>query len=401
MAGGLVELAHGDPDRTIVSDGTATYSSAAFNERVNRLIDANRKAGVTAGDALAVYASNSADYVTVTTAASLGGVSPVPVNVHLQIDEVAYILGNAAVKALFVGPAQAEVGRAAAAQAGVPLVYTMDDDLERHIGTGDPVEPAPETPYASPIYYTSGSTGRPKGTRMSQVMTGVPVDAVVSGMKKQLASNGLDASTIHLVQGPLYHAAPLGMANFTLIVGGVCHVMPSFEPEEALRLIERHAVTSSIMVPTMFVRLLRLPDEVKGRYDLSSLKLVIHTGAIMPTDVKRGMIDWWGPVLVDGYGASELGVVCQIGSEEWLRKPGSVGPCPPSPWRSSVRTVTSSRPARWGRSTSRASPTSTSATSVSRRRQRASTGRPSSSRSATWAGSTTTGTCSLPTGATT
>jgi long-chain acyl-CoA synthetase len=160
---------------------------------------------------------------------------------------------------------------------------------------------------------------------MSQVMTGVPVDAVVAGMRKQLAANGLDASTIHLVQGPLYHAAPLGMANFTLIVGGVCHVMPSFEPEEALRLIERHAITSSIMVPTMFVRLLRLPDEVKGRYDLSSLKLVIHTGAIMPTDVKRKMIDWWGPVLVDGYGASELGVVCQIGSEEWLRKPGSVG----------------------------------------------------------------------------
>lgn len=325
MAGGLVDLAREDPDRTIVTDGTVEYSCAAFNERVNRLIDANRKVGVSIGDAIAVLATNRADYLTVTSAASLGGVSPVPVNVYLQVDEVAYILDNAGVRALFVGPEQAEVGRKAAERAGVPVVVTFGDDLERHIATGDDVEPSAETPYASPIYYTSGTTGRPKGTRMSQVPTGVPVPAVLRGLKEMLVATGLDSSTVHLVQGPLYHAAPLGVANFTLIVGGTCHVMPHFEPEEALRWIERHGVTSSIMVPTMFVRLLRLPEEVRNRYDVSSLELVIHTGAIMPVDVKRQMIDWWGGVLVDGYGASELGVVCQIGSEEWLHKPGSVG----------------------------------------------------------------------------
>jgi long-chain acyl-CoA synthetase len=137
--------------------------------------------------------------------------------------------------------------------------------------------------------------------------------------------SSIDSDCVHLVQGPLYHAGPLGNAVNSLLVGASVYIMKKFDPEKLLQNIEAYKITHTMMVPTMFVRLLKLPVELRNKYDISSLSRVHHIAAPMPVHVKRKMIDWWGPILIDAYGSSEIGVITRIVSEEWMKKPGSVG----------------------------------------------------------------------------
>jgi len=325
MAAGLVELADADPQRFALADAERRYTRAELNDRVNRFIHVLHRRGIGPGDVVAIYAGNSADMVVALLASSLAGVSHVAVNWHLVAAEVEYLLASSGTSLVITDEAHASLARQVACAVGVAEVLVLGPDADADLASASNAEPAP-CPVASAIYYTSGTTGRPKATRMAEMRDGITAQA----QAEQFRASGMRESDVQLVVGPLYHGGPLMQAVRTAVTGGQVHVMPRFDAEDLLRLVERYRVNRLTMTPTHFVRLLRLPAEVRARYDVSSLTDVLHIGAMMPSEIKAEMIDWWGPVLVDAYGCSELGTITRISSQEWLTKPGSVGR--PMPW---------------------------------------------------------------------
>ena len=321
----ISDYAKQNGDRVAVSDGVTELSWTQLNTHTNGVIHALRGLGLVPGDNVAIMANNSTAFGVVSLAIHLSGMSLVPINWHFTADEAAYLIDNAHVKVLFAGSQQLAVAREAVGSGSRVNVIELDSfqsEIEENQPGG---EPEGETIFASPIYYTSGTTGKPKATRLSQAPTSVPIHDALTRIKNTARLSGLEETTRHLVQGPLYHAGPQNNAITTLLIGAFLYIMRRFDPEETLRLIDRYRITHSMMVPTMFVRLDRLAPDIKAKYDVSSLQSVPHIAAPMPVDVKERMIDWWGPVLVDAYGCSEIGVITRITSQEWLEKKGSVG----------------------------------------------------------------------------
>ncbi len=325
MAVGLEEYAQHEPDRLIVSDEKSSYTRLQFNDRVNRTINLLWESGVKPGSSAAIMSKNCTDFLTIACAAALGGISIVPVNWHFKEEEASYIIAHAKASVLFVDAECSAVGRASAKQAGCARVIELGEEFDTLVDASSNAEPPKDSPFASAIYFTSGTTGRPKPTRLSQQPTNIAASVALKKLTRNATLSGMSGETTHLVQGPLYHAGPLGNAVPAILLGGQVYIMPKFEPEEALRFIDRYKITHSLMVPTMFVRLLKLPGAVRSRYDTSSLKVISHIAAPMPVHVKLEMIEWWGPILIDAYGGSEIGVITRITSNEWLKKPGSVG----------------------------------------------------------------------------
>lgn len=282
---------------------------------------------LTGSPRVAVFAENAVETVLAHLGSLLGGVSAVPINVHLSAREVAYILADSGADLLLVGPSTVDRGVEAARQAGITVVGWRTDhpgarpweaflDAAPRNRVPQTVRPRP------PLMYTSGTTGVPKGTELPPTMFGT--GATVAENVADIARNPLAALGPHLVVGPLYHTGPLSGARL-LLAGVPVVVLGHFDAERTLAAIHTHRVESSIMVPTHFIRLLGLPEATRRRYDVSSLRLVAHTGSACPVDVKRAMIDWFGPVLVEAYGATEVGTVCSIDSSDWMAHPGSVG----------------------------------------------------------------------------
>ena len=279
---------------------------------------------------VAIFAPNSAETVTAYLAALEAGVSSVPVNYHLTAEELAYILRDSRAEMLFVGPETAGVGLQAAEAAGVsqvvgwrcpPTPGLEPWDAWLQSGEGRPV-PSDLRPRAH-LHYTSGTTGRPKGAETPPTM--FPQAATTLDLFERLREGSalLPPGPV-IVVGPLYHTGPLGSVR-SLGAGVPVVTLERFDPEKALAAIERHKAARAVMVPTHFQRFLSLPKAVRDRYDVSSLRWLAHTGAACPQAVKRAMIDWFGPVLVEAYGATESGTTNSITSEEWLARPGSVG----------------------------------------------------------------------------
>ena len=288
---------------------------------------------------IAVFAENSTETLLTHLAGLLGGASVVPVNFHLAAPEAAYILQDAGVQILFVGPENLKIGLEAAAQAGVPRVIgwrcpPSDRLLQWSTWLAEATGGAPPVthPPRPNLMYTSGTTGVPKGTELPPTMF-AGGDSVAEFQQRLTQSNWCKYGR-HLVVGPLYHTGPLGAVR--ILGGGVpVTVLGRFDAEATLAAIERDAIESTVMVPTHFVRLLALPTETHTRYDVSSLAMVYHTGAACPIDVKKEMLTWWGPVIYEAYGATEVGTTCRIGPEEWLAHPGSVGR-PSSPFEALI-----------------------------------------------------------------
>ena len=312
-------------DQMAVSDGTLELTWQDLNKTVNRVSHALHQEGLAAGDRVAVMAKNSTDFAVVSLAIHLNGMSLVPINWHFTADEAHWLIDNSGASLMFAGQEQLPVATEAAQGTACQTIRVLDGFLQDIATTMPDGEPAWDTIFAGPIYYTSGTTGKPKATRLSQSPSSVPIRDALEVIRGNAGLSGLEEDVRHLVQGPLYHAGPQNNAITTLLMGAFLAVMRQFDPEETLRLIDKHKISHSMMVPTMFVRLDRLPDDVKAKYDVSSLKSAPHIAAPMPIDVKERMIDWWGPVLVDAYGSSEIGVITRITSEEWLQKKGSVG----------------------------------------------------------------------------
>jgi long-chain acyl-CoA synthetase len=285
--------------------------------------------GATKGDALGLCIDNSPAFFQVACAAQRAGLTLIPVSTKLTAREIAHIVADSGAKVLVMG---ASVGHAVAqllpmngvllfATGAVPSGFRSWDAEAGTLSTAE-VEEAGTN---GEMLYSSGTTGRPKGIRY----VGLPdtPGGLVTSVLATLRRLGLNTESVYLCPAPLYHAAPFSWSIGTLRLGGTVVVMEVFDPEQALALIERYRVDISQWVPTHFVRMLKLPEGQRLKYDISSLRLAIHAAAPCPVPVKREMITWWGPILLEYFGCSEQSLLTIITSEEWLSHPGSVGRC--------------------------------------------------------------------------
>lgn len=319
-----------DPDGTEVSYGELAAKANSYARGLQAL-------GLETGDAIVVLQPNGVELVAAYFAAIQSGLYVVMANWHLVGPEIAYILRDSGAKAFLAHERFAAVAVAAADEAGIsPRArfavgavpgFRRIEELGAGEGDGRPQRRTA----GSPMLYTSGTTGRPKGVR--RPLTGADPDAVPVASTSFFALFGIAPfdGHVHLCGSPLYHTAVLNFVAISIQLGHPAVLMDRWDPEEMLRLIERHRVTHSHMVPTQFRRLLALPDEVRLRYDVSSLRVMIHGAAPCPQEIKRRMLEWWGPVVTEYYAATEGGGTV-ISGEEWLRKPGSVG----RPWPNST-----------------------------------------------------------------
>jgi long-chain acyl-CoA synthetase len=288
---------------------------SAFEERVRRAAGGLERLGVRQGDVVCILLHNSPAFLEAMLATRLLGAYWCPINWHYKADEAGWILRDSGAKVLVTDDAL----RAQAA-AGIPPDLPVVADWAHFVEGEAPWNGQPSGP-GTLMPYTSGTTGRAKGVRRVP-QTPEQVAKLQQGFAQVL---GIQPGMRALHPAPLYHSAPSSYAVQAALHGELLVLEARFDAERALELIERHRLTHSYLVPTMYVRLLRLPEEVKRRYDLSSMRFVASTGSPCPAEVKRAMIDWWGPVFNESYAASELGYVTSISSEEALRKPGAAG----------------------------------------------------------------------------
>jgi len=298
--------------------------------RANRLAHYFRLAGLVEGDAVAILMENNEHIHAVMWAARRSGLYYVPINTHLTAAEAAYIIDNSAAKAIIGSAALRKVCENLGEHlpGGLPgLLLIADDDLQGWERYPECVADQTNTPIDDEIegdllQYSSGTTGRPKGIKR-QLPHVPPADA--PGMMSALVSFWLDPDAMYLSPAPLYHTAP-SVWSMTIQAGGITTVvMEKFDAEGALDAIQRHRVTHGQFVPAMFVRMLKLPQAVRDSYDLSSLKRVMHAAAPCPVQIKKQMIDWWGPIVDEYYASSEAHGSTLISAEDWLAHPGSVG----------------------------------------------------------------------------
>jgi long-chain acyl-CoA synthetase len=326
----ISELSHAQPDRIAATgpDGS-TMTYAGLDDESRRLASLLSARGLVPGDAVAILLENTPHFLAAAWGAQRAGLYYVPVNWHLSAAEAAYIVADSAAKALISSPGLAGLARDVVARQ--PVMATklavggpVDgfEDYAAVLAASTPDRPADEVNGAC-MFYSSGTTGRPKGIRRAppppRFGDQQPLEALLGGLY------GFTPDSVYLCPGPLYHAAPLGWSMGTQSLGGQVVIMERFDPETCLALIEQYQVTHVQFVPTMFVRMLKLPPEVRAKYDVSSLRMVVHAAAPCPPAVKRSMIDWLGPVVHEYYAASEGSCYFAIDSAQWLAHPGSVG----------------------------------------------------------------------------
>ncbi|GAY08343.1 acyl-CoA synthetase [Pseudonocardia sp. N23] len=320
-----------DKPAVVMSDTGAALTYAELEERSARLARVLYDAGLRPGDDVVVLSENSLRCFEVYWAAVRSGLYVTAVDHHLTPAEAAYVVDDCDATALVTSAGKGDTATAivdATPRVRLRLAFdgpvTGHDDYEAALAAAstDPIPGNP--PRGKDMLYSSGTTGRPKGVKPPLPDTAVdeahdPLLAVFGPVY------GFDADTVYLSPAPLHHAAPLRFGAMVHSVGGTVVVMPRFDAQASLAAIERYRATHSQWVPTMFVRMLKLPDDVRARADVSSLQVAVHAAAPCPVEVKQRMIDWWGPVLHEYYGSTEALGVTMIDSHEWLAHPGSVG----------------------------------------------------------------------------
>ncbi|WP_113703004.1 AMP-binding protein [Nonomuraea lactucae] len=310
---GFYAIAAADPGRLAVID--ADGSRTTYGEllgRVNQVSHGLRARGLGTGDVVAGVLPNGVDAVVMLMATGQIGLYYVPINWHLTEPEIAYIL------------ADCDAGLVIAHEEYAGAVPGAEPGTAR-LAEGRPLTPPAARTSGAVMWYTSGTTGFPKGVQRR--LTGAEPEAAVP-LAIWFVGEVLDLTPgdgVHLVTSPMYHAAPCAHTQLALHLGHTVVIAPRFEPEIVLELIQRHRVTNAMMVPTMLHRMLRLPPETRGSYDLSSLRQVVHTAAACPVAVKRQIMDWWGPVLYEYYGSTESTIAFVVKPHEWLARPGTVG----------------------------------------------------------------------------
>ena len=323
-------IAARNPDRTaVIEPDGSVVSYGALAARADQIGRGLQALGLVPGDTVAGMLPNGAAVLALFFAALQTGLYVVPVNWHLSAAEVAYILGDSGAGAFVAHERFAAVAAAAADQAGIGKDARFAEGEVPgfaplpELGRGDEGRPGQRT-MGAPMVYTSGTSGRPKGVR--RALTGENPDSPPLASSWFFGLFGLQPfdGHVHLCCSPLYHTAVLNFATISVQLGHPVVLMDRFDPETMIALIDRHRATHTHMVPTQFRRLLALPEPVRAKYDVSSLRAAIHGAAPCPQEVKRRMLDWWGPVVIEYYAATEGGGT-GITAQEWLARPGSVG----------------------------------------------------------------------------
>lgn len=309
------------------SGETVTYGE--LDVRANQGAQLIRSLGLKRGDGIAVMMDNSPRYLEIMWAAERTGVYCTCISSKLSAAEALYIIRDGNCRLLIVSRGTAECARALLPEIGDLTRYITDGELDGFDSYEAARDAQPATPIADPspggtMLYSSGTTGQPKGVKhpLSEEPFGTNLSPLVTLGQ---ALYGFDQDMVYLSPAPLYHAAPLRWSMAVQQLGGTVVVMERFDAEKALEYIERYRVTHAQWVPTHFIRMLKLPDEVRARYDLSSLKAVWHAAAPCPIPVKEKMIDWWGPIVGEYYAGTEGNGFHAIGAADWLTHKGSVG----------------------------------------------------------------------------
>jgi long-chain acyl-CoA synthetase len=323
---GLWKVAAEDPSRpALIGAEGQVVTFAELAASANRLVHGLRALGMRQGDVLATVLRNEPAMLELQMAALQGGFYITPINHHLTSEEVAYILADSGARVLVCSDRYADTCLAAATN--LPDRFCTGDVAGFRpypaLTDGQPATRPLDRTAGAPMHYTSGTTGRPRGVR--RPLSGADPDLVAELFTGFLSFFGIPVEQgVHLVVSPLYHTAVMVFASTSLHCGHTVVLIDKWTPEQTLQLIERHRVTTSHMVPTQFHRLLALPEYVRRSYDVSSLTHVIHSAAPCPVDIKRRMLDWWGPVIHEYYAATEGGGTL-VTPAEWLEHPGTVG----------------------------------------------------------------------------
>jgi long-chain acyl-CoA synthetase len=327
-----------------IISGQRQRTHAEVADRAGRIAGGLHGLGVRPGGSVCVLMRNDIAFIEAAYAAMRLGAYGVPVNWHFKPEEINYVLGDSGTSVL-IGHADLLHPLRGAVLKGVTVLsaptppeilssYKIDPDhlatpdfatdLESWLDLQKPYD-GPALPQPQNMIYTSGTTGHPKGVRRNAPTA----EQIASAERMRGMIYGLKPGARALLPGPLYHSAPNSFGLRAGRLGGALVLMPRFDPEEFLRLIEAEQIDTIFMVPTMFIRLMKLPEQVRRKYDMSSLRHIIHAAAPCPADVKRAMIEWWGPVIYEFYGSTESGAVTFANSEDALKKPGTVGKTSP------------------------------------------------------------------------
>jgi long-chain acyl-CoA synthetase len=328
---GFWRAAEAEPDRSaLVTDAGLSLANGELLAASNRVVHGLRARGLAAGDSVALLLPNGAPVIEVLFATLQAGWYVTPINTNLTSAEIAYVLADSEARAFVTHESFAEKSFRAADEAGLPSSARIAvGEVPGFCAYGELSEGQPDSTPDDRVagqfmQYTSGTTGRPKGIK--RPLPPVDPDTMASIMAGHLSRFDIEPGPpgVHLCTSPMYHTAPLAYTIFSLHFEHSVVLMEKWDPETALRLIEEQRVTTTHMVPTQFHRLLMLPEDLRRRYDVSSLRNVLHAAAPCPIDVKQRMLEWWGPVIYEYYGATEGGGTL-VSSEEWLQRPGSVG----------------------------------------------------------------------------
>jgi long-chain acyl-CoA synthetase len=320
------------PDKIVyrMARSGAALTYRALDEQANRGAHLFRALGLKSGDHIAVMLENSLRLLEIAWAAQRSGLYFTVISTHLTAGEIAYIIADCGAKIFITSVAAAQhapqpaelaaKGSALFICGGAQAGFKSWDDAV----AAQPITPIADEATGYDMLYSSGTTGRPKGVKPRNPITAL---SDWSPNTLALASRmcGITQDSIYLSPAPLYHAAPLRFNMAVAAVGGTSIIMEKFDAEDYLRLADTHRVTATQVVPTMFIRMLKLPPEVRGKYNVSTLRSVVHAAAPCPVDIKYQMIDWWGPVLVEYYGGTEGNGITFVTSQDWLDHPGTVG----------------------------------------------------------------------------
>ncbi len=305
-----------------------------LDERSNRVAQLLWSRGLRPGDAIALCMENNPHYFEITWAAQRSGLYYTAMSSRLTPSEVEYILGDCGAKAYFTSAEKRELAVEIRDRAPNVELWVMCDGAAPQLNdegyesfeelvAAQPVEPLEKELEGNDLLYSSGTTGQPKGVKVPLPLTEMGAGSTLLGVTQMLYGFGPDM--IYVSPAPLYHAAPLRFSMTVMRFGGTVIVMEHFDPAEFLALVERYRATHTQVVPTMFVRMLKLPEDERNRHDVSSLTHCIHAAAPCPVPVKEQMIDWWGPIILEYYAGTEGNGFVQCNSEQWLAHKGTVG----------------------------------------------------------------------------
>ena len=320
----------GDAPAVIMAGSGETVTYRDLDERSKQVAQLLRSAGLQPGDHIGVMMENHPRYFEVFWGAQRAGLYTTPINWHLKAEEAGYIIEDCGATAVVVSAALKDVAADLAGHLGnVSVKLMVDGTVDGYDSYEDeiakyPAEPLDDEVEGNFMFYSSGTTGRPKGIKPALNLEpfGSGGGALIGLIQMMY---GFSPETVYLCPAPLYHAAPLGWSTAAQRLGATVVVMEKFDPIRCLELIAEHRITHAQFVPTHFIRLLKLPPEERAKYDHSSLQMVVHAAAPCPAEVKRQMIEWWGPIVNEYYAGSEGNGFCAVNSEQALAHPGSVG----------------------------------------------------------------------------